>query len=82
MISCWEGHSEDPSGALVPLLARVRGISADELLGIALLKKTREPDTRLQRRFQQIEKLPGQEKRQLVQAIDALLKAAQVPSGR
>jgi hypothetical protein len=59
----------------LPKLATLLGVTSDELLGIAPLKKAKKPDTRLQRRFQQIEKLPPKERRQLVLLIDTFLKA-------
>ncbi len=77
MVSYYEGHSDYPPSSLLPKLARLLGVTADELLGIERLKKNRKPDTRLQRRFQQIEKLPTKDKRQMVQVIDTLLKATQ-----
>lgn len=78
MVSYYEGHSEYPPAAMLPKLAKLLNVTTDELLSIKPLKKTRQPDTRLQRRFQQIEKLPNKEKRQLVQVIDTFLKAAQI----
>ncbi len=78
MISHYEGHSEYPPAAALPKLARLLGVSADELLGIQRLKKNKQPDTRLQRRCQQIEKLPAKDKRQLLQLIDTFVKAAQL----
>ncbi len=78
MISYYEGHSEYPPSALLPKLAQVLGVTTDELLGIKPIKKTKKPDTRLQRRFQQIEKLPTKDKRQLTQIIDTFIKAAQL----
>ncbi len=78
MVSYYEGHSEYPPSALLPKLAILLGVTSDELLGIKKLKKSKKPDTRLQRRFQQIEKLPVKDKRQLVQVIDTYLKASQV----
>lgn len=78
MVSYYEGHSEYPPAAMLPKLARLLNLTTDELLGLEPLKKTRQPDTRLQRRIQQIEKLPNKEKRQLVQVIDTFLKAAQL----
>lgn len=78
MVSYYEGHSEYPPSALLPKLATLLGVTSDELLGIKKLKKSKKPDTRLQRRFQQIEKLPVKDKRQLVQVIDTYLKASQV----
>lgn len=79
MISYYEGQSEYPPAAQLPKLAKLLNVTTDELLGIEPLKKARQPDTRLQRRFQQIDKLPSKEKRQLVQVIDTFLKAAQLP---
>lgn len=78
MVSYYEGHSDYPPGALLLKLAPLLGVSADELLGIKPLKKAKQPDTRLQRRLQQIEKLPAKDRRQLVQIIDTFLKASQV----
>ncbi len=78
MVSYYEGQSEYPPAAILPKLARLLNVTTDELLGMEPLKKTRQPDTRLQRRFQQIEKLPSKEKRQLVQVIDTFLKAVQI----
>jgi len=58
---------------------RALNTSADELLGIGTAKKKeKQPDSRLQRRFQQIEKLPAKDRKQLVQVIDTFIKAAQV----
>jgi transcriptional regulator with XRE-family HTH domain len=78
MVSYYEGHSDYPPASLLPKLAEILGVSADELLGIKPLKKAKKPDTRLQRRVQQIEKLPTKERRQLIQVIDTYLKAAQI----
>ncbi len=78
MISYYEGHAEHPPSALLPKMAELLGVSADELLGIKPVKKGKQPDTRLQRRFQQIQKLPVRDKRQITQIIDTFIKAAQV----
>ncbi len=78
MISYYEGHAEYPPSALLPKIAELLGVSADELLGIKPAKKGKQPDTRLQRRFQQIQKLPTRDKRQITQIIDTFIKAAQV----
>lgn len=78
MISYYEGHSEYPPSNLLPTLAKVLGVSADELLGIKPLKKNRMPDSRLLRRLQQLEKLDPSTKRQVIQIIDTYLEAAQL----
>ncbi len=80
MISYYEGHSEYPPSSLLPKLAKVLNVSADALLGIEPVKKTRQPDTRLQRRMQQIEKLDSVEKRQITQLLDAFIERAQLKS--
>jgi len=78
MISYYEVHSEYPPSALLPKLAQVLNVTADQLLGLKPMKKSKKPDTRLQRRFQQIEKLPTKDRRQLTQLIDTFIKAAQI----
>ncbi len=78
MISYSEGHSEYPPSNLLPVMAKVLGVSADELLGIKPLKKNRLPDSRLLRRLQQIEKLDAATKRQVMQVIDTFLENAQL----
>lgn len=78
MISYYEGHSDYPPSALLPKLAELLNVTSDQLLGLKPMKKTKQPDTRLQRRFQQIEKLPAKDRRQLTQIIDTFIKAAQV----
>jgi transcriptional regulator with XRE-family HTH domain len=78
MISYYEGHSEYPPSNLLPVMAKVLGVSADELLGIKPLKKNRQPDSRLQRRLQQIENLDPTTKRQVIQVIDTFIQAAQL----
>ena len=78
MISYYEGQSEYPPASQLPKLAKLLGVSADELLGIKPLKKTRQPDTRLQRRMQQIEKLSSTKKRQILQVIDTFIENEQL----
>lgn len=77
MISYYEGHTEYPPSALLPDLANLLRVTADELLGIKPLKKTKKPDTRLQRRMQQIEKMSAAKKRQVLQVIDTFIEAEQ-----
>ncbi len=58
---------------LLPHLEKVLDISADELMGLEKSKKNgRTQDTRLWRRFSQVEKLPPKRK-QIVQILDAFL---------
>lgn len=78
MISYYEGHSEYPPSALLPKLALLLGVTTDELLGLKPIKKTKAPDTRLQRRFQQIEKMDSKEKRQIIQLLDTFIEREQL----
>jgi len=78
MISYYEGQSEYPPAFQLPKLTKLLNVSADELLGIKPLKKTRQPDSRLQRRLQQIEKLNTVKKRQIIQVIDTFIENEQL----
>jgi hypothetical protein len=78
MISYYEGHSEYPPSNILPMMAKVLHVSADELLGIKPLKKNRQPDSRLFRRMQQIDKLDTSTKRQVIQVIDTFIENAQL----
>lgn len=75
MISYYETQSEPPPSSLLPDLARVLKVSVDELLGLEpLRKKARPPDSRMLRRLQQIEGLEPNEKRQVLQVLDAFIE--------
>lgn len=78
MISYYESDTEYPPASLLPDLVKLLGVTSDELLGIAPLKKSKQPDTRLLRRLQQIEKLDSTKKRQVLQMIDTLIEHAQL----
>jgi transcriptional regulator with XRE-family HTH domain len=78
MISHYEGRAENPPSTILPGLAKALGISTDELLGIKPVKRTRKPDTRLQRRLQQIEKLSPRPRKQIIQLIDTFIEAEQL----
>ncbi len=74
MVAYYEGQSDYPPAHLLAPLTEVLGVSADELLGIKPIKVPRGPtNQRLWRRFQQIEKLPLAERRQLLGVVDAFL---------
>lgn len=75
MISYYETQAEPPPSTLLPELARVLGVSVDQLLGLEpLKKKPRLPDSRVLRRVQQIEALEPAEKRQVLQVLDAFIE--------
>ena len=74
MVSHYESQSEFPPSSLLPKLSKVLGVTADELLGIKPLKKQHKPDTRLQRRMQQVEKMSAADKRQIMQLLDTYIE--------
>lgn len=79
MISYYEGQPEPPPSALLPGLAKALKVTTDELLGITPVKKKgRQPDNRLLRRLQQIEKLEPREKRQVMQLLDTFIEREQL----
>ena len=52
------------------------GVTADQLIGVEKVKKNgRVQDSRLWRRFSQVEKLPLAKRKQIVQILDAFLES-------
>jgi transcriptional regulator with XRE-family HTH domain len=74
MIAYYEKETEYPPTHLLPLLAKVLRVTSDQLLGLEKEKGNgRHHDNRLWRRFSQVEKLPTQLRKQIVQILDAFL---------
>ena len=79
VIAYYEGETQYPPANLLPDLARALNVSTDGLLGIKPMKKMQtKPDNRLQRRFQQIEKMGPKEKRQAIQLLDTIIEREQL----
>lgn len=75
MLVYYEKHADHHQAALWPRLAKVLGVSSDQLFGIEKVKSSSGVrDNRLWRRFSQVEKLPPAERRPIIQIIDAVLK--------
>jgi len=75
MLVYYEKHAKYPSAHLLPRLAKALGVSADQLLGIEKAKANgRVRNTKLWRRFSQVEKLPPDQRKPIIQIIDAVLK--------
>jgi transcriptional regulator with XRE-family HTH domain len=75
MVAYYEGETVYPPAHLLPQLAKALGVSTDQLLGVEKVKGNgRSRDTRLWRRFSQVEKLPNPERKQIVQILDAFLE--------
>jgi len=82
MIAYYETRAEHAPAALLPRMAEALGVSVEELLGIKPVKRSKKPDTRVQRRLQQIEKMDPRERRQLLQVIDAFIEREQLRRNR
>ena len=73
MIAYYEREDSYPPNHLLHIFAKALGVSADQLLGLEKNKITRARDTRLWRRFNQVEKLPPDKRKQIVNLLDAFL---------
>lgn len=73
MVAYYEAQAEHPPTHIIPALAELLGVSADDLLGLRPLKPTRSANPTLWRRLRQIDKLPPRDKRQLLAVIDTFL---------
>ena len=78
MIAYYETESDHPPTNMLVGLANALNVSTDELLGLGKKKNPKQPDTRLQRRLKQIEKMDASDKRQILQVIDAFIERAQL----
>jgi len=75
MLVYYEKHSEHPPAHLLPQLAKALGVTADQLLGMERVKTNgRMKDTKLWRRFSQLEKLPPAQRKPIIQVLDAFLE--------
>jgi len=76
MIAYYEGRAPLPPGHVLTRLSDALGASVDELVGQKPLKPSaaRRAHPRLWQRFQQIDKLPARERRELFSVIDVFLE--------
>lgn len=74
VIAYYEGETEHAPTHLLPQLAKALSVTTDELMGLEKVKRNgRSRDNRLWRRFAQVEKLPPNQRRPIIQFIDAFL---------
>ncbi len=82
MIAYYESKSQHPPTHILPIIAKALGVTADQLLGMEIEKKNASVrDNRLWRRFAQVEKLPPDRRRPVVQFLDAFLKSQKIGNG-
>ena len=79
MLAYYEAQSEHPPTTHLPAIAQALLITTDEILGLVPVKRqTRQKDSRLLRRMQEIEKLDAQDRRQVLQLLDAFIEKGQL----
>lgn len=81
MVAYYEAPDAQPPAHLLPGIAKVLGVSIDDLYGRAPARKRlakQEGDSRLRRRLLAIEKLEPNEKRQVLQLLDAFIERGQL----
>ncbi len=75
MIAYYEKQTQYPPTHLLPVLTKALGVTADQLLGMEKIKANgKRKDTRLWRRFSQIEKMDAKEKRKIIQLLDTFIE--------
>lgn len=82
MIAYYEIQTTHPPTHLLPVFAKVLGVSADQLLGMVKVKEVKGRDSRLRRRIEEIEKLPAAQRKQIAQYLDTFLKAWKNEDGK
>lgn len=75
MIAYYETTHSHPPLSQFPKIALALGVSVDQLLGLQKTAKAKTRDSRLWRRFNQVEKLPPDQRKKIVDILDAFLKA-------
>ena len=74
VIVYYEGDGAQPPGAMLVDLARVLGVSTDELLGVTPLRDTPRPKVaRLLKRLERLADLPPAEQRAVLKVVDGFL---------
>lgn len=75
MVAYYEGETTHPPTTLLPRFAATLNVTADELLGLQPVQRSKvATDSRLWRRFKQVEQLPAQDRREILRIIDAFLE--------
>ena len=75
MVAYYESQGGQPPGPVLPDLARVLGVSTDELLGVTPAQETLSPrQARLRKRLRRVEDLPSSDQKTVLRLVEALLK--------
>ena len=74
VVAYYENETSYPPTHLLPALAKVLGVTTDQLLGVEKVKEVKRRDTRLRKRIEDVEKLPDDKRKQIVQYLDTFLE--------
>jgi transcriptional regulator with XRE-family HTH domain len=75
MMNYYEHKEEFPLAWLLLGLSRALGVTTDQLLGVSQVTARSKPtDTRAWRRLKQLEKLPREQRRHVLETIDAFVE--------
>ena len=74
MVIYYERETTHPPAHLLAHLAKVLGVTTDQLLGLEKVKENRAKDIRLWRRFAEVEKLSPAVRKHIAEYIDNLLE--------
>jgi transcriptional regulator with XRE-family HTH domain len=79
VMAYYEAPKAFAPATLLPGIAGALGVSVEALPGTQTAKRKVKPaDTRIQRRLQQIANLPAEERRQIMQLVDAFIARGQL----
>jgi len=79
IISYYENESLHPPTHLLTTIAKALKVTTDQLLGMEKeTEKDKPKDSRLKRRFSQVEKLPESERKHVAQYLDRVIKASKI----
>ena len=76
-MASFEAGRRKVSSADIPVLAKLFGVSTDELLGIEDKPAKRGPTSKLQRQIEQVNMLPKSKQKFITEMLDALIKQQQ-----
>jgi transcriptional regulator with XRE-family HTH domain len=75
-VSYWERTGKAPRSDLLMDMARVLGVSVEEVLGLKAPRKAASPAGRLGRTFEAVAKLPRRKQLKILEVVDALVNSA------
>jgi transcriptional regulator with XRE-family HTH domain len=81
MIAYYETHHHPPTHVL-PIFAKVLGITTDQLLGVEKVKKAKGSDSRLRRLLEEVEQLPPVERKHIAKSLENSLAAWKMKNGK